>query len=153
VLPQIGEVPALRVTEIHDYEATWEGFGPIVSQTNVFCYWLSPYLGIAAQTLEFGENTLFPAPLDETNACLRVFESSSLTNLPSLTSVNGLRLHVQTGSAMLNWNQNTNCAAFHLESTGSLNSNHWQFIGLSITNTWSDPLMPTQKFYRVFSRP
>ena len=155
VLPGIGEVPALRVKEVHDYEESENVSGswfPIVSQTNIYYYWLSPQIGIAAQVLQLGDNTLFPTPLPNTNAFLRVFESSVSSN-QSTSPVTGLRLHLQGNLAILNWNQQTNIAGYQVESLGALTSTNWQVLGAPGTNSWSDPLTLTQRFYRVFYHP
>jgi hypothetical protein len=153
VLPGIGEVSALRVKEVHDNEASEYISGswfPIVSQTNVFYYWLSPRVGVAAQVLLLGNNTVFPDALPNTNSFLRVFESNLATNLPGLSPVTGLRLQIQGNQALLNWNQPTNSVGYQVESIGHLTATNWQVLGFPVTNLWTDSLVTTQRFYRVF---
>ncbi len=90
VLPGLGERPALRVKEKHNYEASLFFLGtwiPAVSQTNFYYYWLTPKVGVVAEVFLLGENVLNPQPLSHTNTFLRMFESSAVP-----TPVAGLRI-------------------------------------------------------------
>lgn len=154
VLPSIGSVPALRVHEVHSYESyeVIQGSNPepVDVNTNQYYYWLVPGLGIAAQVYLLGNNVLYPQNLPYTNEVLRVFESSYFTNQMVMTPVSGLHIGIQNNSALLNWNPMTNASEYWVKSLGLLNNTNWQSLGLPITNTWSDAVTVTQRFYRVF---
>jgi hypothetical protein len=156
VLPGLGERPALRVRELHDYEASYYFLGtwvPFVSQTNVYYYWLTPQVGVSAQVILFGLNTLSPTPLDQTNLFLRLFERSGVTNSASWSPVNDLRIRIEGAQAMLDWGRVTNASAYRVEALGTLATTNWQSLASPTTNWWSEPLTGTQRFYRVFWNP
>ncbi len=157
VLPSLGAVPALRVHEVHGYEADEpNGDGtstPVDIHTNQFYYWLVPKIGVAVQVFEFGDNVLFPAGLPYTNSLVRTFQASYYTNAPILGSVSGLTIRATSGSARLNWLGFTNAAGYRVEYIGTPANPAWQFLGQSGSNSWSDPLTATQRFYRVFATP
>jgi hypothetical protein len=157
VLPNLGEVPALRVKELHDYEASGyflDSWLPFLSQTNVYYYWLAPGLGMPVQILSIGDNVLDPTtPLPHTNEVLRAFSISYFTNPPPLKPVSELRIRLNSGLAILEWRQATNASSYSVETSGGLLLTNWQLLSLPATNSWSDPLTSTQRFYRVFYAP
>jgi hypothetical protein len=151
-LPEIGELPVLRVKEIHDYE-TFTGSSPLTSSMNLYFYWLNPSLGIVAQAICYGPDILNPQTiLSYTNMLLRVFESSQTTNVPPLNPVSDLRIRLQGGQAVLDWNERTNCWLYQIEGMGDLAATNWQRLASPLTNSWSEPLGATQRFYRAFWR-
>jgi hypothetical protein len=156
VLPGLGEIAALRVKELHDYQASYYFFGtwvPFVSQTNISYYWLTPQVGVAAQAILFGPDAFNPTPLPHTNLFLRVFESSAITNPPAATPVAGLRIRADAGQVAVDWTPETNSSHYRVEGIPLLDSTNWQVLGLPPTNFWNETLISTQRFYRVFAVP
>ncbi len=151
-LPGIGGVPALRVHEVHDYESSWL-LDPVNSSTNQYYYWLVPGLGVAAQVILLGDNMLYPtANLPYENVVLRMFQSNYFTNQAPpvvLYPTGNLRLHLQSGSAVLDWDVFTNVSSYRVEYLGGLAGTNWQSLGSLTNRTWSDALTTTQRFYRV----
>lgn len=154
MLPAIGSVPALRVHEVHVYQAyeLISGIPPslVDLHTNQYYYWLVPGLGVAAQVFLFGDNALAPGGLPDTNEVLRVFASNYFTNRVILRSVAGLRIRLRAGTAQLDWQAMSNAAEYQVESAGDLGNPNWQIAGAPDTNGWSEVVNQNQKFYRVF---
>jgi hypothetical protein len=96
---------------------------------------------------------LYPTPLPHTNEFLRSFVTSYFTNQPSLNPVSALRIRLNNGLAILEWPQATNASSYRIETSGKLPLTNWQLLSLPATNSWSEPLTSTQRFYRVFSSP
>jgi hypothetical protein len=153
VLAGLGQMPALRVKEIHDYEVSVTGWQVIDSHTNLFYYWLCPGIGMPLQVILYGSNIFVPTPLDYTNLVLRTFETSAPTNPPMPAPVADLRIGLQGGRAVLNWRPATNGSGYRVESLPWLGYTNWQLLGLPATSGWSEALTPTQRFYRVFWLP
>ncbi len=159
VLPTIGGVSALRVHEVHGYEASepnGDGTSTVIDlHTNQYYYWLVQGLGVAAEVFQFGDNVLFPLGLPNTNMVLRVLQTSYFTNQTILGSVSGLRIRLQSGSAHLDWSSFTNASSYRIEAAAALGgtNTNWQLLGLPTSNSWSDSLTATQRFYRVFAKP
>jgi hypothetical protein len=156
VLPSLGELPCLRVKELHDYEVSYYFLGqwfPLSSHVNTYYYWLAPQVGVAAQAILFGPDALNPTPLPHTNLFLRVFERSGFTNPPAATPVDGLRIRARDGQASLDWPHATNRSHYRVESIPLVDSTNWQVRGLPPTNSWVEPLISTQRFYRVLVVP
>jgi hypothetical protein len=156
-LPDLGEVPALRVTETHNWDYSEYivdlGWLPIDSHTDLYYYWLCPEIGMPVQILSFGNNVLYPIPLPHTNEVLRVFAASYFTNQPPFNPVSKLSIRLNNGLGILAWRQATNASSYRVESSGGLPLTNWQLLGLPATNSWSDPLTSTQRFYRVLYTP
>jgi len=156
VLPGLGELPALRVRELHDYEEScyfFEQWVLIASHANIYYYWLTPQVGVAAQAILFGPDALNPTPLPHTNLFLRVFARSGFTNAPVATPVAGLRIRAHDGQALLDWTHVTNSAHYRVEGIPLVDSTNWQVLGLPPTNSWTETLVSTQRFYRVSAIP
>ena len=155
-LPGFGDLSALRVMELHDYVESayiFEEWVPLSLHTNIYYYWLVPQIGVAAQAILFGPDALNPTPLPHTNLFLRVFERSGFTNPPAAIPVAGLRIRVQGDQALLDWTKVTNSAHYQVESIPLLHSTNWEVRGLPPTNSWTEPLISSQRFYRVFAVP
>ena len=152
-LPGIGMVPSIRVHEIHRYQANYLSF-PIVLYTNHYYYWLSREVGVAVQIFQLSGNTLSPfTPPLHTNTVLRMFEASFYTNSVPSISLGNLRLQIQAGAAVLNWDAFSNSTSYRIESVDSISDSNWQSLGLSTNRTWNDTLTTTQRFYRVVGLP
>lgn len=154
VLPKLGPTPALRVHETHGYFVTETITNSLVDiHTNQYYYWLVPGLGVAAQVLLYGNNTVHPpTPLPYTNATTRLFEANYFTNATGVATIGALNIHLQNGVAALDWPETNSPAGYRLESASRLFPADWQLLGLPTSNLWFDGLTSTQRFYRVFGR-
>jgi hypothetical protein len=149
VLPVIGAVPALRVHEVHGYIGTLDGSPEEIEiVTNQYYYWLVPGLGVAVQVLQYGNNILDPGSMPFTNSVERMFHASYFP-----VASPSLYIHLQSGSALLNWDTFPNSSSYQVQAIGSLGGTNWQLLGLTTTNSWSDTLSTTQRFYRVVGIP
>lgn len=160
ILPSgIGIVPALRVHEIHVYQASEEISGgdpvPVDLNTNQYYYWVVPHMGVAVQVFELGDNVLYPIGLPNTNSVERMFQASYYTNRIPTNSPTPVNLYVQlhNGSVLLNWASFSNSSSYRVEASGTLPGTNWQSIGLTTNTNWSDTLSTTQRFYRVVGSP
>jgi hypothetical protein len=153
LLPEIGEVPALRVNEVHEYDYIDETLG-IANYTNYFryYYWLVPGIGKAVEIISEPDST-GPPPENLTTAgtLSRVFRASGVQ--PAPYPVANLRIHFQDGQAMLDWNVETNALSYQVEAISNLGTNNWQLAGEPATNAWSEPATNAERFFRVFAQP
>jgi hypothetical protein len=143
VLPQIGEVPALRVQEFQTYEPfdLTDGI-PLPTEYSTNYFWLVRGIGKA---VEIDSVTYVPSQsLPFTNTFFRVFETS-------YRAATGVQILLQNGQAVLNWNQATNASGYRVESTTNLATTNWKLVSQPVTNTWSagPPTAPAQQFFRV----
>lgn len=152
-LPGIGAVPAMRVHEVHRYQASSPDWGLLDSHTNHHYYWLSPGLGVTVQVFQFGNNSVFPMTLPHTNLVLRMFQASFYSNSVTAGPSGNLRIHLQGGAALLDWDAFTNSSYYRVEAASSMVNPNWQSLGLSTNRSWSDTLTSTQRFFRVVGLP
>jgi hypothetical protein len=152
VLPQIGEFQALRVNQLTSNRA-WYGPFPLASYYFREYYWLVPGLGKALQIISLNSNTPPSSTLTSVYEIRRVFEASSVTNSGGLSPMAGLQILVESSLATLSWQAAANASGYLVEGLPTLDSTDWQLLGSPTTNSWSESLTTTQRFYRVFSRP
>ena len=111
---------------------------------------------MAAQLTFYGEVPGAVSPPPYTNAFQRTFESSRALEL---SPVAGLSLRCAAGRAWLSWQPQTNGSGYQVEFSGKLNAanwwtaTNWSVLGFPTTNSFSEALAPTQRFYRVFLKP
>jgi hypothetical protein len=153
VLPQIGEVPALRVNQLNTQQDFFFGFPDGDPTYFREYYWLVPGIGIALHIISNSSNSPPILSFAPANEVRRVFESSSVTNQAALTPVGNLHIRLQNGVAILNWTQATNASAYEVEALGALSATNWQSVSLPASNSWSEALTTTQRFYRVSIKP
>jgi len=153
VLPGIGEVPALRVNEIHRYDYR-DDLG-IFSYTAYYrnYYWLVPGIGKAVDIISEADlSAPPPANLTTARTLYRVFEASHLQAPPH--PVADLRIRVQAGQAILDWQNETNVSGYRVESIQNLGTTNWALVGEPSTNTWTQAVGTNlQRFFRVFAKP
>lgn len=153
VLPGIGEVPALRVNEVHEYDYIDLTLG-FLNYTNYFrdYYWLVPGVGKAVEIISI-PSTSGPPPENLTTAgnMSRVFEASGVQ--PAPYPVTALCIRLQNGQAMLDWNVETNAFGYQVQAVSNLDTNNWRLVGEPATNAWSEPATNTERFFRVFAKP
>jgi hypothetical protein len=70
-----------------------------------------------------------------------------------LGAVAGLRLRVPGTNGLLNWQWMTNATKYRVDSAATLNNASWQTAGQPTTNSWTNAVSGSQKFYRVFGLP
>lgn len=149
VLPRIGEVPALRVNELHTYELTDLSLGlPLGTQYIRNYYWLVRGIGKAVDLISEVQTSTPPVQLSTAKTVLRVFEFSS-------RSATDLHIHLKAGCAILDWQLQTNTSGYRVEMLPNLALTNWQVVAEPTNNSWADVLMPAepQRFFRVFLKP
>jgi hypothetical protein len=142
-LPQLGSLPALRLTEWY-HETNLLG-GVAYSSVSVTYYlWLVRGIG-AAVNLSVYPNT---PPNTTTNALVRVFDASPRSAL-------NLHLQVRNGLLMLNWNAAADASGYEVESRPSLAGANWQPVAIITSNSWSAPfsIASPEQFFRVLLQP
>jgi hypothetical protein len=156
VLPGLGEVPALRINEVNSYERTdvWLGW-PLDTQCFRSYYWLVRGVGQAVHIISNAELAVPPANFTTAKYLLRVFAASKVTDGPALRPVAALRIRTRPGMAILDWLSETNRSGYRVESLDFLGATNWQVLAEPVGNAWSNslPSTPTQRFFRVFSKP
>jgi hypothetical protein len=152
VLPQIGEVSALRVNQL---SCEQRFIGVLLLQTSYFreYYWLVPGIGKAVHVISASGSSppgLNFAPAQEVR---RMFEASGITNQPMFGPVASLRIRRQSTLAVLDWPRQTNASGYRVEALGNVADTNWQLLSQPATNSWSEALTTTQRFYRVWWKP
>jgi len=158
ILPSLGEVPALRVNELHTYnfQDTTLGF-PIGQQFIRNYYWLVKGIGQAVQIISSANNTSAPPDNFHTAATLfRVFQSSTFSTPAAPRTVKNLHIARKGDQIFLNWAPAASATSYQIEAADTLPSSPaWQALGQT-TDTFSfqrfDHSIPTQ-FYRVLTVP
>jgi hypothetical protein len=147
VLPNLGEVPALRVKQLDTYELTL-GTTPLGSQFNTNFYWLVKDIGIAAQVIFHVDNLVIQTGEGHTNTVMRVFEARPWRAAE-------LQVWAQTNTVLLSWRAETNHSGYRVESLTDVASTNWQLAGEVATNVfaWPLPALTTQQFFRVSIKP
>lgn len=153
-LPNLGDLPALRVNEVDEYDYIDLTFGAFNS-TNYFrdYYWLVPGVGEAVQVVSPGSAKGAP-PENFTLAATmtRMFETGAVQ--PGAYPVSQLRIHLQNGQAILDWNASTNGSGYRVESASRLTGAAWVLSAEPFLNTWTEAMgTNAQRFYRVFAEP
>jgi hypothetical protein len=141
-LPQLGSMPALRLTEY--YNATnMLGGVPFSSSSVTYYLWLVRGIGQAVNVAIY--STMPPAT---TNALVRVFEAAP-------RSAVNLHIDVHNGLLTLNWNATTDASGYEVQSIPSLADTDWQSLATLATNSWSTPFSTTspEQFFRVLLLP
>ncbi len=155
LLPEIGEVPALRVNEVNTYQSTDLTFGfPIPDQHFRNFYWLVRGIGKAVHVISPGFTSVPPEDLTTAKTVLRVFEASDVVVPAEPRAVVGLHIQSQNGLVTLSWEADTNATSYCLETIGDFSEN-WNIRTNLEVNLWSEP-MPVaerQRFYRVWIKP
>lgn len=153
VLPGIGEVSALRVNEVHEYDYIDLTLG-FLNYTNYFrdYYWLVPGAGKAVEIIS-NPNSTGPPPANLTVAhtMSRLFEASGMQ--PAPYPVASLRIRLEAGQAILNWLAETNVTVYRVDASFQLGAGGWQLVSEPATNAWSEPATNAIRFFRVFAKP
>lgn len=146
ILPQLGSVQALRVNQV---TTTVELYGsePIATYYLREYYWLSPGFDKAVHIVSQLSDSLTPENFTSASEIRRVFA------LGPLTTVDGLQIIAKNGAACLTWNNETNVPAYEVQELGDLTTTNWQILAMPGSNTWSDAMTSTQRFYQVFNLP
>ena len=154
VLPSLGELPSLRVNELHTWVVTNQTLGLVTTEYFRNYYWLVRGVGKAVEILsEPEEVVVLPADFTVARHFLRVFEASKATNAPALRPVTGLLASAEPGKVILSWMQETNRSGYRVEGLPLLGSTNWQVLAEPAANAWTNPTPANQGFFRVFSKP
>jgi hypothetical protein len=152
ILPQLGQFQAVRVNLLNTQQEYLgsEPYGSAVYFREF--YWLVPGIGKAVDIISTDSTTIPPANFSSVYELRRVFEASSTTNTPP-EPVSNLSLSLQNGEATLNWLQATNASDYQVQALGDLIATNWQIMASPTSNSWSESVTSTQRFYRVFIEP
>ena len=142
VLPQIGRVQALRVNELTEEQELFDSV-PVATFYIREYFWLVPGIGKAVDIFSSESSTPPPAVFTSADEVRRIFEVSPA----------GLQVHLQSGLAILNWLPATDVPGYQVQAIGDLTMTNWQILASPASNSWSEAVTATQRFYRVFIRP
>lgn len=150
ILPQLGSFPALRVNQL---TTTKEFIGNTLFNTFYIreYYWLVPGFDKAVHIVSQVSSTPPPANFTSAYEIRRVFAVYSVSLIPS--QVGSLRISLQKDSAILDWLAASNASAYQVQAVGDLTLTNWQILASPASNSWSEPVTTTQRFYRVFIEP
>jgi len=150
ILPQLGSFPALRVNQL---TTTKEFIGNTLFNTFYIreYYWLVPGFDKAVHIVSQVSSTPPPANFTSAYEIRRVFAVYSVSLIPS--PVGSLRISLQKDSAILDWLAASNASAYQVQAVGDLTLTNWQILASPASNSWSEPVTTTQRFYRVFIEP
>jgi hypothetical protein len=128
---------------------------PIPDQYFRNYYWLVPGIGKAVHAISAGSTTVPPESLTTAKTLLRVFESSNVEPPSEPRPVSGLRIRLQTGSIVLDWDAAADAGAYSVRRFQELGGNEWELAGEPATNSWSEILTSSraQRFYSVWTKP
>ena len=152
-LPGIGDVPALRVNEVHEYDYIGMTLG-YLNYTNYFrdYYWLVPGIGKAVEVISNASSAgPPPARLTSAGTMSRIFEASGVQL--AAYPVTGLRIRRQNGQAVLDWQADTNATGYEVHASPQPSGAAWHSVAAPTTNTWSEPATNTQRFFQVLAHP
>lgn len=155
LLPEIGEVPALRVHELNTYHLLDPYFGlKIPSQRFRNYYWLVPGIGRAVEIIAGGEEQVPPPHIGLAKTLRRVFEASDLPD-PVPIPVSGLRIRVADGQALIDWDPEPGASGYRVESVSEVTDAQWRVLGSPTDTSWIETLLPghSKGYFRVLVRP
>jgi hypothetical protein len=153
ILPEIGELEALRVNEVNIYSLTDLTLGlPLPDQAFRNYYWLVPGIGKAVHIISKPETSPPPENFATAKTVLRVFDSNCC--LPPLReSVRNLQIKNMGRQVFLTWDREPSATAYEIESDTTVAPDpEWPVIAATTDNFWFDdlPSVAGAKFYRVF---
>jgi len=150
-LPQLGSFPALRVNQTTTTAEYIPGYGLFDTYYIREYYWLVPGFDKAVHIVSQSDPSPPPALFTDGYEVRRVFATNTVAFAPSLVA--GLSLNRFKGNAVLNWVSASNASAYQVQAAGDRAITNWQLLASPATNSWSEPLTATQRFYRVFIEP
>ena len=147
VLPGIGPVPALRITEVENYEE--DIFGLEYAQPDTNWTWLAPGIGFAAQIFNLGPDSYSPSAETYSNSFSRVFLSPLLTASPAA------QLTLQSKVAELTWSSIFNASGYVVQNSTNLNLAQWPMTAQLTNQSLAIPIVHgvNQQFFRVLAQP
>jgi len=159
LLPQLGPVPTLRIHQTDCFSVSQLGEPSWLCdvQTNHYYYWLVPNLGVAAEVIILGVNTLTNVALPFTNTVRRVYFANYYTNnaygVVVYPSPANLSLQNAGQAMFLHWNGFGNLTNYRVDANHSLSGTNWVPLGYTSSTSWTDTIDYSQTFYRVVSVP
>ena len=147
VLPGIGAVSALRITEVEDYEE--DIFGLEFPQLDTNWTWLAPGIGFAAQAFNLGQDSYSASAETYSNSLSRVFLPPPLAASPAA------QLTLQSNVAELTWSSISNASGYVVQNSTNLSLAQWPMVGQLTNQALAIPITPgvSQQFFRVLAQP
>jgi hypothetical protein len=147
VLPGIGPAPALRITEVENYEESIFGVG--YSQPDTNWTWLAPGIGFAAQAFDLGPDSYSPSAETYSNSLSRVFVSPPLAASPAA------QLTLQSNVAELTWSSTIKASGYVVQASTNLNLAQWPMFAQLTNQSLVVPITPgiSQRFFKVTAQP
>jgi hypothetical protein len=142
ILPILGEVPALRVSEVMSLEYYDETGFPFYSTQGRDYYWLAKGIGQVASI------TIPPEVSSMANTVLRVFEASVSEPKP----VNNLLIYLKGKEIFLSWAREPTASNYRVQFVNHLAPVvTWTPLGGTTNNFLFDPAVATtgERYYRV----
>ena len=150
VLPQIGRVQALRVNQLTAAQELL-GSTPITTYYLREYFWLVPGIGKAVDIISSTSSTPPLAIFASADEVRRVFQVSCVSS--TWQRATNLQIQLKTGQASLNWLSATNGSGYQVQAVSTPTMTNWQIMAYPASNSWSEALTATQRFYRVFIQP
>jgi len=154
VLPSLGERPALRVSELHSYEAQDTLFGLPLGTTHVRnYYWLVKGIGKAVEIISAPGTSKPPENLSQAKTLMRVFESSAASEPSQPRPVKHLLISRKGAEVFLAWENESSSSSFQILGTEILGGgSNWIPLAETSKTFWFDSLATFRKarFYKVF---
>jgi len=144
-LPNLAEVPALRIAQSETYYeydllfGTWDLF-----QQDTNWLWLAAGVGFGAQAVSYAPNAFSITAQPYTNSFSRVCANPMSHPAPNVS------ISLNAGSVLLSWNSISNATGYLVEQAGNLTAGIWVPIAQTTNRSWQDqPPNSPQGFYRV----
>lgn len=157
VLPELGEVPALRVMELHAYASEDLTFGfPLGTQYQRLYYWLAKGLGKVVTVTSKSGTSAPPENLAPVGSVLRLFASRGFPITSDLQPVRQLTAGLQAQDLLLQWAKEPAAILYHVQAVDDLAFQaDWPPLSSTTNTSWSTPLAdgPPRRFFRVFWSP
>jgi hypothetical protein len=147
VLPGIGAVSALRITEVEDYEE--DIFGYEFPQLDTNWTWLAPGIGFAAQAINLGPDSYSSSAETYTNSFSRVFLSPPLAASPAA------QLVLQSNVAELTWSSIPKASGYAVQTSTNLSVAQWSMMAQLTNQFLAVPIASgvSLQFFRVQAQP
>ncbi len=146
-LPGIGPVPALRITEVEDYEE--DIFGLRFPQLDTNWTWLAPGIGFAAQAFNLGPDSYSASAESYSTSFTRVFLYPPFGNSPAA------QLTLQSNLATLTWTSTLKASGYVVQTSTNLSLTPWPMVAQLTNQSLAIPITSgvSQQFFKVIAQP
>lgn len=152
VLPEIGDVPALRLNEVNTYVTTDLTFGiPIDTQIFRNYVWLVPGIGKAVHIISEPKTTTPPEDFATAKTVLRVFESNRYPPI-ECQSVKNLQIRLKGREVFLSWDKDSAARRYRIDACEQVTGeSSWQLLAELTDSYRFEAVLPdaTSRFFRV----